>query len=34
MFIQTSNIYPDMDMLDLYTQAEVDAAILPQTGRG
>lgn len=30
MFIQTSNIYPNMDILDLYTQAQLDAAILPQ----
>ena len=29
MFIQTSNIYPDMDLLDLFSQAEVDAAVLP-----
>ena len=29
LFIQTSNIYPDMDLLDLYSQAEVDAAVLP-----
>jgi hypothetical protein len=30
MFIQTSNIFPDMDVLDIYSQEEVDAAILPQ----
>lgn len=30
MFIQTSNIYPNMDILDLYTQEQLDAAILPQ----
>ena len=30
MFIKTSDIFPDMDILDLHTQEEVDAAILPQ----
>jgi hypothetical protein len=34
LFIQTSNIYPDMDLLDIYSQAEVDAAILPQPVEG
>ena len=34
LFIQTSNIYPDMDLLDLYSQAEVDAAVLPQSVEG
>jgi hypothetical protein len=34
MFIQTNNIYPDMDLLDLFTQEEVDAAILPQPVAG
>jgi hypothetical protein len=34
LFIQTSNIYPDMDLLDLYSQAELDAAILPQSVEG
>jgi hypothetical protein len=34
MFIQTENIYPNMDLLDLYTQEEVDAAILPQPVAG
>jgi hypothetical protein len=29
MFIQTDNIYPDNDLLDIYSQAELDAAILP-----
>ena len=29
LFIQTSNIYPDMDLLDLYSQADMDAGILP-----
>ena len=29
LFIQTSNIYPDQDVLDLYSQAELDAAVLP-----
>jgi hypothetical protein len=29
LFIQTSNIYPDQDLLDLYTQAQLDA-VLPQ----
>jgi hypothetical protein len=32
MFIQTSNIYPDMDILDLYSQEDLDAAILPAPG--
>jgi hypothetical protein len=30
LWIATSNIYPDMDVLDLFTQEELDAAILPQ----
>jgi hypothetical protein len=30
LFIQTSNIYPDMDLLDIYSQADLDAGILPQ----
>jgi hypothetical protein len=30
LFIQTSNIYPNSDLLDLYTQADLDAGILPQ----
>jgi hypothetical protein len=30
MFIQVDNPFPDMDLLDLYSQEEVDAAILPQ----
>ncbi len=34
LFIQTSNIYPNMDLLDIYSQAEVDAAILPQPVEG
>jgi hypothetical protein len=29
LFIQTSNIYPNNDLLDIYTQAQVDA-VLPQ----
>ena len=29
LFIQTSNIYPNSDLLDIYTQAELDA-VLPQ----
>ncbi len=29
LFIQTSDIYPDMDVLDIYTQADLDA-VLPQ----
>lgn len=33
-FIQTSNIYPNMDLLDLYTQEEMDAGILPQAPDG
>jgi hypothetical protein len=27
LFIQTSNIYPDQDILDLYSQAELDAVL-------
>ena len=34
LFIQTSNIYPDMDLLDIHTQAELDAAILPSPVAG
>jgi hypothetical protein len=34
LFIQTSNIYPDQDVLDLYTQAELDAGVLPQPVSG
>jgi hypothetical protein len=34
MFIQTSNIYPNMDILDLYTQEQLDAAIIPQPVAG
>ena len=30
MFIQTSDIYPDMDVLDIYSQAELDEAVIPQ----
>ena len=30
LFIQTSNIYPNSDLLDLYSQADLDAGILPQ----
>ena len=30
LFIQTSNIYPTSDLLDLYSQADLDAGILPQ----
>jgi hypothetical protein len=30
MFIQTDNIYPDNDILDIYSQAELDEAILPE----
>jgi hypothetical protein len=33
-FIQTSNIYPNMDILDLYTQADLDASLLPQPVQG
>jgi hypothetical protein len=29
-FVQTSNIYPNMDLLDLYFQSDLDAAFLPQ----
>ena len=34
LFIQTSNIYPDQDVLDLFPQAELDDAVLPHTSRG
>jgi hypothetical protein len=34
MFIKTGNIYPDQDVLDLHTQAELDAAVLPQPVAG
>lgn len=34
LFIQTSNIYPDMDLLDLYTQGELDAVLTPQSVAG
>ncbi len=30
LFIQTSNIYPTNDLLDIYSQADLDAGILPQ----
>lgn len=36
LFIQTSNIYPDQDLLDLYTQAQLDAVLpqpVPERGR-
>ena len=29
LFIQTSNIYPDQDLLDLYTKAQLDAVLQP-----
>jgi hypothetical protein len=37
LFIQMgtpADIYPNMDLLDLYSQAEVDAAVLPQPVAG
>lgn len=34
LFIQTSNVYPDQDLLDLYSQADLDEGILPQTIAG
>jgi PEP-CTERM motif len=34
LFIQTSNIYPNSDLLDLYSQADLDAGILPQPVAG
>jgi hypothetical protein len=30
MFIKTGNIFPDQDILDLHSQAELDEAILPE----
>lgn len=32
LFIQTSNIYPDQDLLDLYTQADLDAILQAAPG--
>ena len=29
MFLKSSNVYPDADLLDVLSQAEVDAAVLP-----
>jgi PEP-CTERM motif-containing protein len=34
LFIQTSDIYPNSDLLDLYTQEQLDAGILPQPVAG
>ena len=34
LFIQTSNIYPNSDLLDLYSQVDLDAGILPQPVAG
>ena len=34
MFIQENNTFPDMELLDLYSQAEVDAAVLTQPVSG
>jgi MprA protease rhombosortase-interaction domain-containing protein len=34
LFIQTSNIYPNMDLLDIYSQADLDEAILPKPVEG
>lgn len=34
MFIQVDNPYPNNDLLDLYTQEQVDMAILPPPGAG
>jgi hypothetical protein len=32
LFIQTSNIYPDQDLLDLYTQTDLDAILQAAPG--
>jgi hypothetical protein len=34
LFIQTSNIYPNMDLLDIYSQEDLDEGILPKPVSG